>query len=76
MPFCGNFIDAPGYLAGNWSHSHIGSTYIHNHTFDSGPHIKLGSEINFVLSDTNPAMSLNTVMNVPPVVGLHYIQKA
>lgn len=76
LPFCGDFVQAPGAVAGSWHHSHIGSTYIHNHTFDYGPDISYGDEIHFILSDANPSTSLNTVLNVPPTLALHYIQKA
>ena len=75
LPFCGDFIEAAGAVAGNWVHNHAGTTLLHHHEYIAGSGIAPGNDYDLETDEAEPTVTLNQNSSVLIGLGLHYIQK-
>ena len=76
LPFCGNFIEAAGSVAGLWAHDHPGTTFPHTHTLVAGSDIGAGIGYDKELDEAEPVVTLSDNDEKLIGIGMYYIMKA
>ena len=75
LPFCGDFIEPAGPVAGSWSHFHVGSTLKHTHEFNGGPDVGVGEDYSYETNEAEPVVQLQANNTTLMCVGLHYLRR-
>jgi len=76
LPFCGDFVEPAGSVAGSWAPQHNGSDFWHHHELEAGLGLIAGDGFSAVTENKHVTVTLSQPSDVLIGKGMHYIQKA